>query len=66
MNGDLPTEDFHPGRPPLISSCPCWAYTNLLNIITAKKRPSLDAQKTRTVYKKRYVLLLHGELYAKA
>jgi len=22
-NGDLPTEDFH-----LISSCPCWAYTN--------------------------------------
>uniref|UniRef100_UPI00259501BC hypothetical protein n=1 Tax=uncultured Paraglaciecola sp. TaxID=1765024 RepID=UPI00259501BC len=25
--GDLPTEDFHPGRPPLISSCPCWAYT---------------------------------------
>jgi len=23
LNGDLPTEDFH-----LISSCPCWAYTN--------------------------------------
>jgi hypothetical protein len=23
MDGDLPTEDFH-----LISSCPCWAYTN--------------------------------------
>ena len=22
-DGDLPTEDFH-----LISSCPCWAYTN--------------------------------------
>jgi hypothetical protein len=29
--------------------------TNLLNIVTAKKRPSLDAQKTRAIYKKRYV-----------
>jgi hypothetical protein len=27
--------------------------TNLLNIVTAKKRPSLDAQKTRAIYKKR-------------
>ncbi|MFT6910109.1 MAG: hypothetical protein ACJAS1_006837, partial [Oleiphilaceae bacterium] len=26
-----------------------------LNIVTAKKRPSLDAQKTRAIYKKRYV-----------
>ena len=26
-NGDLPTEDFH-----LISSCPCWAYTNALTL----------------------------------
>ena len=25
LNGDLPTEDFH-----LISSCPCWAYTNFI------------------------------------
>ena len=25
-DGDLPTEDFH-----LISSCPCWAYTNQLS-----------------------------------
>jgi hypothetical protein len=47
-DGDLPTEDFH-----LISSCPCWAYTSLLNIITAKQRPPLDAQKTRAIYKKR-------------
>jgi hypothetical protein len=29
--------------------------TNLLNIVTAKKRPSLDAQTTRAIYKKRYV-----------
>jgi hypothetical protein len=27
--------------------------TSLLNIVTAKKRPSLDAQKTRAIYKKR-------------
>jgi hypothetical protein len=31
-----------------------WHITNLLNIVTAKKRPSLDAQKTRAIYKKRY------------
>jgi hypothetical protein len=30
--------------------------TSLLNIITAKRRPSLDAQNTRAVYKKRYTL----------
>jgi hypothetical protein len=29
--------------------------TSLLNIVTAKKRPSLDAQKTRAIYKKRYI-----------
>jgi hypothetical protein len=27
--------------------------TSLLNIVTAKQRPSLDAQKTRAIYKKR-------------
>jgi hypothetical protein len=26
--------------------------TSLLNLVTAKKRPSLDAQKTRAIYKK--------------
>ena len=32
-DGDLPTEDFH-----LISSCPCWAYTNGLETKRALRR----------------------------
>jgi hypothetical protein len=31
--------------------------TSLLNFVTAKKRPALDAQKARAIYKKRYKYL---------
>jgi hypothetical protein len=36
-DGDLPTEDFH-----LISSCPCWAYTNQATR-TPQAAPVLEA-----------------------
>ncbi len=40
MDGDLPTEDFH-----LISSCPCWAYTNIdrINMLTDPLLVDIDS-----------------------
>jgi hypothetical protein len=36
--------------------------TSLLNIVTAKQRPPLEAQKTRAIYKKRHTNAQGGKL----